>query len=188
MKGRRWTAEEDRLLKENVLKAIRQGGTQIDAFKKVGQTLKRTPGSCGFRWNAVLRQQDPASYLEAKKKRVSNQLRKNRKENLSSISALIPYIKQLEKEEKQLIENVDQLQMEQKKQIEYYETIREENHQLRKDRNSYEWYQQEVKNKYQHLLHLLSDMGVTSTFSSALQPEKNAPIQTGAEHKKESSS
>ncbi len=188
MKGRRWTEEEDQLLKENVLKAIMQGGTQIDAFKKVGKILKRTPGSCGFRWNAVLRQQDPASYIEAKKKRVSNQLRKNRKGNLSSISALIPYIKQLEQEEKHLKENVDQLKMNQKKQMDYYESIKEENYQLLKDRNSYEWYQQEVKNKYQHLLNLLSDMGVTATLSPGIQTPKHAQIQTGAEHKKESSS
>ncbi|MBA4601482.1 hypothetical protein [Thermoactinomyces mirandus] len=187
MKGRRWTAEEDRILKEHVLKAIRQGGTQIEAFKKVGQTLDRTPGSCGFRWNAVLRQQDPASYFEAKKKRVSNQLRKNRREQLSSISAIIPYIKQLEQEEKQLKENVEQLKKKRKKQFEYYETLKEENRQLHDDRNSYQWYQQEVKNRYQHLLNLLSDMG-DSTFSSALQTEKHVSIRTEAEHKKEPSS
>lgn len=188
MKGRRWTAEEDRLLKENVLKAIQQGGSQVDAFRKVGQALNRTPGSCGFRWNAVLRKQDPDSYLEAKRRRVFNQLRKNRKGNLSSISALIPYIKQLEQEEKQLKKNIDQLKTEQRKQIQIYESVKEENRQLQEDRNSYAWYQQEVKNKYQHLLNLLADMGVSATFSSALQSEKNASIQTNAEHKKETSS
>lgn len=188
MKGRRWTEGEDRLLKKTVLEAIRQGGTQIEAFQKVGEKLNRTPGSCGFRWNAVIKQQDPHSFHEAKKERITKQLRKNKEERWSSIFALIPLLKQLEQKEKSLKEHLNHLKMEKQKLEERYQILKEENRGLREDRDSYEWYQNEVKNKYQHLLNLLSDMGAQSIFSATLPTENHSTIQTEAEHKKESSS
>ena len=50
-----WTKEEDVLLAEIVLKRIREGGTQLQAFEEVGKKLTRTPAACGFRWNASIR-------------------------------------------------------------------------------------------------------------------------------------
>lgn len=50
-----WTKEEDVLLAEIVLKHIREGGTQLQAFEDVGKQLSRTPAACGFRWNANVR-------------------------------------------------------------------------------------------------------------------------------------
>lgn len=188
MKGRRWTEGEDRLLKKTVLEAIRQGGTQIEAFRKVGEKLNRTPGSCGFRWNAVIKQQDPHAFRDAKKERVTKQLRKNKEERWSSVYALIPLLKQLETKEKSLKEHLNHLENRRQKLEERYQLLKEENQGLREDRDSYEWYQNEVKNKYQHLLNLLSDMGAESILSSTLSTEKHSMIQTEEEHKKESTS
>lgn len=56
-----WTKEEDVLLAETVLHYIREGKTQLEAFKKVGKKVTRTPAACGFRWNASIRKQ----YAEA---------------------------------------------------------------------------------------------------------------------------
>lgn len=58
MQGHRqdaWTKDEDILLAETVLRYIREGKTQLEAFKKVGNMLSRTSAACGFRWNATLR-------------------------------------------------------------------------------------------------------------------------------------
>ena len=49
-----WTDDEDLLLAEVVLRHIREGGTQLSAFKEVGRNLSRTPAACGFRWNLTL--------------------------------------------------------------------------------------------------------------------------------------
>lgn len=50
-----WSTEEDQLLAKVVLKHIREGGTQLQAFEEVGKELSRTSAACGFRWNANVR-------------------------------------------------------------------------------------------------------------------------------------
>ncbi|MDY0408094.1 RsfA family transcriptional regulator [Virgibacillus soli] len=50
-----WTEDEDIILAETVLRYIRQGKTQLEAFKHVARQLSRTSAACGFRWNATLR-------------------------------------------------------------------------------------------------------------------------------------
>lgn len=56
-----WTEENDLLLAETVLRHIREGSTQLNAFEEVGDELNRTSAACGFRWNAVVRNK----YLDA---------------------------------------------------------------------------------------------------------------------------
>lgn len=67
-----WTKNEDILLAETVLRYIRSGKTQLDAFKHVGETLARTPAACGFRWNAAVRKQYDEAIQMAKKSRKSD--------------------------------------------------------------------------------------------------------------------
>ncbi|KAB8138642.1 RsfA family transcriptional regulator [Gracilibacillus oryzae] len=58
MQGHRqdaWTKDEDIILAETVLHYIREGKTQLEAFKEAGNKLSRTSAACGFRWNATLR-------------------------------------------------------------------------------------------------------------------------------------
>lgn len=59
MKSRQdaWTEENDLLLAETVMKHVRDGSTQLNAFEEVGDILNRTSAACGFRWNAVVRHQ-----------------------------------------------------------------------------------------------------------------------------------
>lgn len=73
-----WTSDEDRLLIETVLTYIREGKTQLEAFKAVGEKLSRTAAACGFRWNKMLRQQY-AEEIEAAKKESHKQKTKERK-------------------------------------------------------------------------------------------------------------
>jgi prespore-specific regulator len=64
-----WTQDEDLLLAEIVLRAIREGGTQLLAFDEVGKQLSRTSAACGFRWNSYVRKQYKSGIELAKKQR-----------------------------------------------------------------------------------------------------------------------
>ncbi|UPO91010.1 RsfA family transcriptional regulator [Niallia sp. Man26] len=52
-----WKEEEDKLLVDVVLRLIKEGGTQLQAFEEVGRELSRSSAACGFRWNSFLRKQ-----------------------------------------------------------------------------------------------------------------------------------
>lgn len=64
-----WSQDEDLLLAEVVLRHIREGGTQLQAFEEVGRHLSRTAAACGFRWNSYVRKQYKSGIEFAKKQR-----------------------------------------------------------------------------------------------------------------------
>ncbi|MFC4618113.1 RsfA family transcriptional regulator [Camelliibacillus cellulosilyticus] len=64
-----WSHEDDLLLAETVLRHIREGSTQLDAFEEVGDKLNRTGAACGFRWNAIVRRKYEKAIEIAKKQR-----------------------------------------------------------------------------------------------------------------------
>jgi len=68
-----WTEENDLLLAETVLRHVREGSTQLNAFEEVGDRLNRTSAACGFRWNAVVRHDYEKALQLAKKQRKQRQ-------------------------------------------------------------------------------------------------------------------
>lgn len=68
-----WSEENDLLLAETVLKHVREGSTQLNAFEEVGDKLNRTSAACGFRWNAVVRHDYEKDLQLAKKLRKQRQ-------------------------------------------------------------------------------------------------------------------
>ena len=64
-----WSHEDDLLLAETVLRHIREGSTQLDAFEEVGDHLNRTGAACGFRWNAIVRKKYEQAVSLAKRQR-----------------------------------------------------------------------------------------------------------------------
>jgi len=64
-----WSHEDDLLLAETVLRHVREGSTQLDAFEEVGDKLNRTGAACGFRWNAIVRKKYEKAVDLAKKQR-----------------------------------------------------------------------------------------------------------------------
>ncbi|MEM1505798.1 RsfA family transcriptional regulator [Domibacillus sp. 8LH] len=78
-----WSEENDLLLAETVLRHVREGSTQLKAFEEVGDTLNRTAAACGFRWNAVIRQQYEKALGLARKQRKQH-LRNGQKKERSS--------------------------------------------------------------------------------------------------------
>ncbi|WP_138415028.1 RsfA family transcriptional regulator [Aquibacillus sediminis] len=77
-----WSQDEDILLAETVMRYIREGKTQLEAFKEVGKRLSRTPAACGFRWNASVRKKYEKAIELAKKDR------KQQAESLEDILAV----------------------------------------------------------------------------------------------------
>ncbi len=68
-----WSEEDDLLLAETVLRHVREGSTQLNAFEEVGDKLNRTSAACGFRWNAVVRHHYEKALQLAKKQRKQRQ-------------------------------------------------------------------------------------------------------------------
>ncbi|MED1202875.1 RsfA family transcriptional regulator [Heyndrickxia acidicola] len=75
MKSRQdaWSDEDDLILAETVLRHVREGSTQLNAFEEVGDKLNRTSAACGFRWNAVVRHSYEQALQLAKKQRKQRQ-------------------------------------------------------------------------------------------------------------------
>ncbi|GEN46443.1 RsfA family transcriptional regulator [Alkalibacillus haloalkaliphilus] len=76
-----WSHEDDLLLAETVLRHIREGSTQLNAFEEVGDQLNRTAAACGFRWNAEVRKNyekavDLAKRQRKQRKKAQQQQRK----------------------------------------------------------------------------------------------------------------
>ena len=83
-----WSKDEDILLAEIVLRHIREGGTQLQAFEEVGKLLSRTSAACGFRCNSYVRKQYKSGIELAKKQR--KQLKKtNGTEEFSADEAIV---------------------------------------------------------------------------------------------------
>ncbi|KUP07328.1 hypothetical protein Q75_05590 [Bacillus coahuilensis p1.1.43] len=100
-----WTKDEDLLLAEVVLRHIREGGTQLQAFEEVGRRLSRTGAACGFRWNSYVRKQYRSGIELAKKQRKENKQQNqvatkivshNEETSYPSISDITSYLKHLE--------------------------------------------------------------------------------------------
>lgn len=157
MKGRRWSSQEDDLLKKTVLEFIRTGRTQLAAFAHVGRQIDRTPGACGFRWNAVLRQQDPVSYQEAKKKRVYNKLKEKHSPPVTSLQQAVIGLQQLEADEQRLQQEVALLQEKLRHCQSKQQQLTEERLSMDQRKQDLAIYQQELRNKYQNILQMLEE-------------------------------
>jgi RsfA family transcription factor len=55
VKSQKWTKEEEKVLTNTVLQFLNDGKTQKEAFEEAAQSIGRTAGACGFRWNNKLR-------------------------------------------------------------------------------------------------------------------------------------
>lgn len=82
-----WTNDNDLLLASTVLQNIRNGGTQLTAFKEVAKLLNRTPAACGFRWNSYVRKQYQEEIQQAKQNReVGNNISPSQQKETYSLS------------------------------------------------------------------------------------------------------
>ncbi|MBN2908949.1 hypothetical protein JQC72_05350 [Polycladomyces sp. WAk] len=130
MKGRRWTEEEDRLLVDTVLRCIREGGSQLDAFAEVGEKVGRTPGACGFRWNAVLRRKEAAAFQEAKRQRVAKQLKKRQSAEQFHFRDILSFLQKHGEEWERTRKRIEELENKKKEQEQELARLMAEREQL----------------------------------------------------------
>lgn len=64
-----WLEENDAVLAEAVIRHVKEGSTQLNAFEEASDLLNRTAAACGFRWNAVVRKKYNDALQEAKQER-----------------------------------------------------------------------------------------------------------------------
>jgi prespore-specific regulator len=85
-----WSHEDDLMLAETVLRHIREGSTQLDAFEEVGDRLNRTGAACGFRWNAIVRRKYEQAIEIAKKQRKQKKRAEQRGRIVHPVTAAFP--------------------------------------------------------------------------------------------------
>lgn len=81
-----WSHEDDLLLAETVLRHIREGSTQLNAFEEVGDILNRTSAACGFRWNAEVRNKYVQAIELAKRQRKEKKRQEATRGNTKSLT------------------------------------------------------------------------------------------------------
>ncbi|GIO26053.1 RsfA family transcriptional regulator [Ornithinibacillus bavariensis] len=139
-----WTEDEDVILAETVLRYIREGKTQLEAFKEVANQLSRTSAACGFRWNATIRKHYQQEIMRAKEERKlggrkslwnSNNLKPNEeKDTIESAIILLEKMKSTfadhqdlaKREQEKLIKKLEDENNKLKSQLERYENAWEE--------------------------------------------------------------
>lgn len=104
-----WSHEDDLLLAETVLRHVREGSTQLNAFEEVGDELNRTSAACGFRWNAEVRQgyiqaMELAKRQRKEKKRAFDTVQKQQKNHVPAVNRLPVYQSQHVESEEQASE------------------------------------------------------------------------------------
>ncbi|TCP53834.1 prespore-specific regulator [Tumebacillus sp. BK434] len=135
-----WTPEDDLKLAEIVLRHIREGSTQLNAFVESANLLGRTPAACGYRWNGVVRKTYEDKIKEAKlakKERLS--IRQQAKQRRAygpdledpSIDGIIRALKNHEREFFNLQEKARKLEERVEELKEQVDTLTEENSLLR---------------------------------------------------------
>ncbi|OKL37546.1 RsfA family transcriptional regulator [Domibacillus mangrovi] len=142
-----WSEENDLLLAETVLRHVREGSTQLNAFEEVGDELNRTSAACGFRWNAVVRQQYEKALSLAKKQRKQRSRTLEKKalyapptEGINMID-VIAYL--------QSMESIDLLKAEN-------ERLRSENEQLQNKLNQIEQSSEIMQEDYETLMKIMN--------------------------------
>ena len=137
-----WTKDEDILLAEIVLQHIRDGKTQLEAFKQAAEALSRTPAACGFRWNATIRKK----YTEA-----INLAKKSRKQTLKAATVneveqqtIESAISMLERMKENVARNQYHVDMEEQQNL--IIQLQEENERLKMEIKRYQEAWSEMKN------------------------------------------
>lgn len=128
-----WTKDEDLLLAETILRYIREGKTQLDAFKEVAKRLSRTPAACGFRWNSTIRKQYTDAIDHARAERKSGYFMKKKDQSFQSeVKEAISILTKVKRMKEISEEDIEE------KNRHLIESIRRENKQLRRKLKRYE--------------------------------------------------
>lgn len=169
-----WTADDDLLLAEVILRRIREGSTQLAAFEEVGQKLGRTPAACGFRWNSAIRKKYEAAIQIAKAQRqkqkktmqsnalqaadvvedvLSSQTTQPTSQTADEISfdAVIRFLRS----QKEISKKLRQLEREVREKDEEIARLSEENERMKNELNNVQTDYREVNDDYKALIRII---------------------------------
>jgi|SRR5690625_3621857 len=154
-----WSHEDDLLLAETVLRHIREGSTQLNAFEEVGDKLNRTAAACGFRWNAEVRQNYEKAIDLAKRQRKKR--KKLEKSNMSPVKTKPETVTHTPTYETEELPSIDSIiyQLQQYKQLNQQNQVNsnkvaeltEENKRLNEENESLRQELEKVQNEFQSL-------------------------------------
>ncbi|SDC34091.1 transcription factor, RsfA family [Melghirimyces thermohalophilus] len=196
MKGRHWTEEEDRLLADTVLRHVREGGNQLNAFEEVAQKVNRTPGACGFRWNAVIRKKEADAFHKAKQERIAKQLRRKQNSTLS-LKDVIRHLREFESEYRMAWDRVSELEQELAEKKKRLREAEAEHRRLTEEWKAFENFQHEIEDRYTSLLRLFrtarrwEEQGVDAQqepLDASVEKPEYKPIGSDAGSEKEANS
>ncbi|MGM9925267.1 MAG: RsfA family transcriptional regulator [Bacillus sp. (in: firmicutes)] len=157
-----WTQDEDLILAELVLRHIREGSTQLNAFEEVGKRLSRTSAACGFRWNSYVRKQYHSGIELAKKQRKEGkklqlketldvepeETKQAREQPGLQLEDVIAYLRELERNTAAKGEEEEQAQQE-------LHILRKENEDLKKEVRDLEERLELVEDDYRALIEIM---------------------------------
>ncbi len=158
-----WTADDDTVLAEVILRHIREGGTQLSAFEEVAAKLGRTPAACGFRWNSTVRKKYETAINIAKKQRQKRNREHNKQttsssvvhDTLHSLDQVIRYLRQFKNEINELKRSQKELEMELKNREDEVKRLEQENQQMKSQLNHVKTDYQLVNDDYRTLVQIM---------------------------------
>lgn len=175
-----WTADDDLILAEVILRHIREGSTQLAAFEEIGEKIGRTSAACGFRWNSCVRKKYEAAIQLAKAQRQKrNYLKKppmmgvqvasialsngegtSLKPELAteeslSIDMVIRFLRHWRNNYQEMSRHVKHMEKELQEKEEQYDRLREENKHLSKQVNAVQTDYHTVNDDYKTLIQIM---------------------------------
>lgn len=191
-----WTANDDMVLAEVILRHIREGGTQLSAFEEVAAKLGRTPAACGFRWNSTVRKRYETAINIAKEQRQKRmkELRSRQtstitaastNDSLQSIDQVIRFLKRCKNELRELKRNQKQLESELKKRETEVERLEKENVQMKSQLNHIKTDYQLVNDDYRTLVQIMERAQKMAFQSKEEEPSDRARSKLEEEIKSE---
>ncbi|WP_313798778.1 RsfA family transcriptional regulator [Cytobacillus sp.] len=145
-----WTHDEDLLLAEVVLRHIREGGTQLQAFDKVGKELTRTAAACGFRWNSYVRKQYKSGIELAKRQRKERKLSNQQLEDKKQVTNQILEAEIIAPQEEKKVWDFEEL-------VTYLKDLYDKAEQSSLQNENIQTYEERIQNLEKQLYYLASE-------------------------------
>lgn len=171
-----WSHEDDLLLAETVLRHVREGSTQLNAFEEVGDILNRTSAACGFRWNAEVRKKydDAMELAKRQRKEKKRAMEKNASKTAHPILSL-PQNYETNQQTSSII--VDTPTMTIDSVIDFLKTLKKDHQSNRQSKITLDQFQQENERLKEKINELEKQLSTTENQLSTIQEDYQAFIQ-----------
>src|SRR5690625_3017859 len=153
-----WSHEDDLLLAETVLRHIREGSTQLNAFEEVGDELNRTSAACGFRWNAEVRNKYIDAIELAKRQRKERKRAQAREVKKTSISS---YEQSSEQQGSLIMEPPEQSELTLDHVIHFLQSLQKDYYASNQSMKKAEQFEKENKDLHEEITSLDRELSIT---------------------------